>query len=170
MASSSGSRDYSQDSDSDSGYESAHSHSDFEIRRGKLQGRRVEISEDDKDSYEQQRIEIRRMKRRSAERGVLLLHPGQEELADEICEKFKDPKVLNVMVVAKPQWGKTGSMLGVIERMVVPRENVFIITGLSSVDWVEQTKSRMPEFLQKNVIHRNKMSEFVERVRESEMS
>ena len=34
-------------------------------------------------------------------------------------------------------------------------ENIYIITGLSSCDWVDQTKDRMPEMIQKRVFHRD---------------
>ena len=52
------------------------------------------------------------------------------------------------MVVAKTQSGKTGSMCATIKQYLedssnlIPIENIYIITGLSSCEWKEQTKER----------------------------
>ena len=53
------------------------------------------------------------------------------------------------MVIAMTQIGKTGAMIQLIYHMMrvsslVP-ENVFIITGLSSTDWLSQTRARFPQ-------------------------
>ena len=64
------------------------------------------------------------------------------------------------MVLAKTQSGKTGSMCATIKKLleettlVIPIENIYIITGLSSVEWKEQTKERIPESIQRRVYHR----------------
>ena len=43
----------------------------------------------------------------------------------------------------------------------IPVENIYIITGLSSVEWVEQTKNRLPNCINNRVYHRDKLlSEF----------
>ena len=41
--------------------------------------------------------------------------------------------------------------------MGIPAENIYIITGFSSVDWEVQTKARLPQQLRPNVYHRNKL-------------
>jgi hypothetical protein len=38
---------------------------------------------------------------------------------------------------------------------VIPVENIYIITGLSSRDWKDQTKSRFPLRIQQRVFHRS---------------
>jgi hypothetical protein len=38
---------------------------------------------------------------------------------------------------------------------IIPAENIFIITGLSSIEWKNQTKQRMSDKIQKQVYHRN---------------
>ena len=60
------------------------------------------------------------------------------------------------MVVSKTQSGKTGSMCATIKQYLedinnlIPIENIYIITGLSSCEW----KERMPESIQTRVFHR----------------
>ena len=68
------------------------------------------------------------------------------------------------MVVALTQSGKTGTMIGLIKNYLndttnlIPIENIYIITGLSSREWVEQTKNRMPKSIQERVFHRDNLT------------
>lgn len=68
------------------------------------------------------------------------------------------------MVIALTQSGKTGTMSGLIKNYLndttnlIPIENIYIITGLSSRDWVEQTKNRMPKSIQERVLHRDNLT------------
>jgi len=57
-----------------------------------------------------------------------------------------------VLAFAHTQCGKTGSMLAAIHLSNIPLHRVFIITGLSSIDWLIQTRKRIPI---KNIFHRN---------------
>lgn len=67
------------------------------------------------------------------------------------------------MVIAKTQSGKTGSMCATIKQYLendnnlIPLENIYIITGLSSCEWKEQTKERMPIKIQSRVFHRSEL-------------
>ena len=64
------------------------------------------------------------------------------------------------MVISKTQSGKTGSMCATIKQYLedssnlIPIDNIYIITGLSSCEWKKQTKERMPESIQTRVFHR----------------
>jgi type II secretory ATPase GspE/PulE/Tfp pilus assembly ATPase PilB-like protein len=64
------------------------------------------------------------------------------------------------MVLAKTQSGKTGSMCATIKKCVEDHENVlsiddiYIITGYSSVEWKEQRKQRLPDCLANRYIYR----------------
>jgi hypothetical protein len=64
------------------------------------------------------------------------------------------------MVIAKTQSGKTGSMCATIKQyledtnILIPIQNIYIITGLSSCEWKEQTKQRMPKSIESRVFHR----------------
>jgi hypothetical protein len=62
-----------------------------------------------------------------------------------------------VLAFAHTQCGKTGSMLAAIHLSKIPLERIFVITGLSSIDWLIQTKKRIPI---RNVFHRNTLHLF----------
>ena len=67
-----------------------------------------------------------------------------------------------VVAFAHTQCGKTGSMLATIHLSNIPLERVFIITGLSSIDWLFQTRKRIPI---KNIFHRNTLHLFMKAVK-----
>ena len=79
------------------------------------------------------------------------------------------------MVVSKTQSGKTGSMCATIKQYLedtsnlMPIENIYIITGLSSCEWKEQTKERMPESIQTRVFHRCELpNTFVDEIKDKQ--
>lgn len=92
--------------------------------------------------------------------GKSIIFDNQEIIASQVVSAFKNRKIINIMVVSKTQSGKTGSMCATIKKYLedtnnlIPIENIYIITGLSSCEWKEQTKERMPESMQKRVYHR----------------
>lgn len=67
-----------------------------------------------------------------------------------------------VLAFAHTQCGKTGSMLAAIYLSNIPLERVFLITGISSIDWLVQTRKRIPI---KNIFHRNTLDRFFDAVR-----
>lgn len=100
------------------------------------------------------------------------IYPNQNLTASKIVCKLLNRAVINIMVVAKTQSGKTGTMSALIRNYLnhpsnlIPIENIYIITGLSSRDWIKQTKNRMPKTIEKRVFHRNKLkSSFVKDIK-----
>ena len=93
-------------------------------------------------------------------KGKSIIFENQEIIASNVVCYFKNRKIINIMVVSKTQSGKTGSMCATIKQYLedtsnlIPIENIYIITGLSSCEWKEQTKERMPESIQNRVFHR----------------
>jgi hypothetical protein len=84
-----------------------------------------------------------------------------------IAQSFSnDKELIYFMAFALTQSGKTGSMLSTIHHfmkdpsLVIPLDNVFILTGISSIDWVVQTKERFPESLHHRIYHRNDITKF----------
>jgi len=76
------------------------------------------------------------------------------------------------MIIGLTQSGKTGLILAYlwmyynnINRFsnIIPLENIFIITGLSSKEWTNQTTERMPKMLENNIFHNNKLDKFKEK-------
>ena len=63
---------------------------------------------------------------------------NQEIIAYKVASAFKNRKIINIMVVSRTQSGKTGSMCATIKQYLedtsnlIPIENIYIITGLSS--------------------------------------
>ena len=105
--------------------------------------------------------------------GKSVIFENQEIIASKVVTEFKSRKIINIMVVSKTQSGKTGSMCATIKQYLedtsnlMPIEHVYIITGLSSCEWKEQTKERMPESIQTRVFHRCELpNTFVDEIKD----
>jgi hypothetical protein len=83
------------------------------------------------------------------------LFPNQTDFGQRIVNALENHHT--VLAFAHTQCGKTGSMLAAIHLSNIPFERVFIITGLSSIDWLIQTRKRIPI---KNIFHRNTLDKF----------
>ena len=59
--------------------------------------------------------------------------------AQEVYKIFMDTTVTNVLIIGRTQSGKTGCILCCIHEFIgtnmIPIDNIFIVTGLSSNDW-----------------------------------
>jgi hypothetical protein len=92
--------------------------------------------------------------------GIAPIFENQEIIGSKIVTTFKNRKIINIMIISKTQSGKTGTMCATIKKYLedtnnlIPTENIYIITGLSSREWKKQTKERMPESIQNRVFHR----------------
>ncbi len=92
---------------------------------------------------------------------------NQFQFGKTIAQRFSDNISLRYLLAfALTQSGKTGSMLSVIHHFLndpslsTSLDNIFIITGISSNDWVSQTKLRFPHSLHKHIYHRNNLIQF----------
>ncbi len=90
---------------------------------------------------------------------------NQERVGNRVMRLFAERKeIVNVMVVARTQSGKTGFFCAVIQKMMesrqtyVPMENIYIISGVSSTEWKEQTQARLPPSLRGRVFHRGELT------------
>ena len=97
-------------------------------------------------------------------KGESIIYDNQEECSLSIVSNLHNKKLINIMIVALTQSGKTGTMSGLIKNYLndttnlIPIENIYIITGLSSIDWLKQTKDRMPKSIQDRVFHRDNLT------------
>jgi hypothetical protein len=105
-------------------------------------------------------------------KGESIIYDNQEECSMLIVSNLHNKKIINIMVVALTQSGKTGTMSAVLKNFLndttnlIPIENIYIISGLSSREWIEQTKNRMPKSIQERVFHRNHLTtKFVEDIK-----
>lgn len=88
------------------------------------------------------------------------LYENQSDFGKRIVSALETHNT--VLAFAHTQCGKTGSMLAAIHLSNIPLERVFLITGLSSIDWLVQTRKRIPI---KNIFHRNTLDKFFDAVR-----
>ena len=99
------------------------------------------------------------------------LFDNQVQFGKSIFNAFLDRSLHTVLAVALTQSGKTGSMLSVIYHFIsspllaIPLRNVFIITGHSSTEWLDQTKERFPASMHTNIYHRNGLAHFSKKIK-----
>ena len=87
------------------------------------------------------------------------LYENQTEFGSRIVKALSNHHT--VLAFAHTQCGKTGSILATIHLSQIPIHKIFIITGLSSIDWLVQTKKRIPI---RNIFHRNTLDNFMKAV------
>lgn len=94
---------------------------------------------------------------------------NQRNTARQVLSSFNDKKIIANMVYAKTQSGKTGTMNYFIKIFTqindIPIENIFILTPLSDIDWLDQTKRRTPESLHKNIYHRGTFKKMLNEIK-----
>ena len=136
----------------------------------------VEYSKNEIDNIEDEKEIILRQISINVRNKISEIHDNQEKCASEIVNEFRNRKIINIMVTALTQSGKTGTMIALIKNYIInkenkiPLENIFIITGLSSKEWTEQTVKRMPNGIQ-NIYHRDnlkKYGDFIKKIKDKE--
>jgi len=119
----------------------------------------LEDMKDDRNIFESQIKKMKRSKR-------YISYQNQTSVAININNLFNNLSVVIQMVIGKTQSGKTGCMVELIDQMTknesnpISVENIFIITGLSSIDWVKQTTERFPECIRHHIFHLGKLDDF----------
>ena len=93
-------------------------------------------------------------------------YANQTSVAVSINNLFNDLSVVIQMVIGYTQSGKTGCMVELIDQITrndsnpISTQNIFIITGLSSRDWMKQTKGRIPECMRERIFHNGQLEKF----------
>jgi hypothetical protein len=68
------------------------------------------------------------------------------------------------LVIGRTQSGKTGCMVEFLKFFIannlIPVENIYLITGLSSKDWEKQCKQRFPASIHLHIYHNGQMGKF----------
>ena len=100
------------------------------------------------------------------------IYPNQEKIAEQVSDSFASGEVVATMVIARTQSGKTGSMCAVIRALTdttynrpANLDNVFIVTGLSSLEWKTQTAERIPSSIRDNVMHANNLQQLANKIK-----
>ena len=93
-----------------------------------------------------------------SEDNINKIFPNQDECGKKICNAFQNREIISCLVYGMTQTGKTGCMTALILHYVlenlIPINNIYIITGLSDIEWKRDTKNRMPESINSRVFHR----------------
>ena len=101
----------------------------------------------------------------SENNGTNTIYENQEKVGKQLYQLFKNREVINIMVTAMMQSGKTGTMLSFISQYVrrenIPIDNIVILTGLSDVEWHNDTTERMPNSLRSRIYHRNMIKKVI---------
>lgn len=108
-----------------------------------------------------------------SDKGINILWENQKKCGEEVRNIFNDKSIINCLVYGLTQTGKTGCMTSVIEYYIlsnnIPIDNIYIITGLSDIQWKKDTKNRMPETINERVFHRANLSKkFLKEIREKQ--
>lgn len=107
--------------------------------------------------------------------GNKLYYENQHNTAADVVNNIiNDPTIVFQLVKGLTQAGKTGCMVAIIELCLLNEgcenkldsRNIFIVTGISSKDWLEQTKGRFPKAFEKNIYHRNELKKLGDRMNE----
>jgi len=103
---------------------------------------------------------------------MVSIYPNQVETADKIINYINDEDKLFILVIGETQSGKTGIIYTTIKALlensnnIISIANIYIVTGLSSIEWKQQTKSRFPEFLHKRIFHQNELTAFSDEIKD----
>ena len=130
-----------------------------ERKRVEYNEEQLDDMKDDRNIFESQIKKMKRSKR-------YISYENQISIAVKINNLFTNLSVVIQMVIGYTQSGKTGCMVELIDQMTknesnpISVENIFIITGLSSRDWMKQTKGRIPECMRDRVYHNGQLEKF----------
>lgn len=105
--------------------------------------------------------------------GEKMFYMNQEEMGKNVANGIFAANIIFQIVVAMTQSGKTGCMSALIKYCIeseenkIPAEHIFIITGISSKEWVAQTRGRIP-VNEKQIAHRNDLKKLAKTLKGKE--
>ena len=134
----------------------------FQNVTGVSQRKEIKLTDEEIEAIKTHRLDLEIKFKLIAAKKESKIHSNQTKVATEIFECFNDKSngnsVINVMAVSPTQSGKTGIIFETIRLFIketnISYKNIYVITGLSSVEWKKQTKDRLPDILKSRVFHR----------------
>jgi hypothetical protein len=113
------------------------------------------------NDYHMKEHKLRKNKKNAA---LQLIYLNQLEAAASIQEAYIVDDIVIVTLIAEMGAGKTGTFLRTAYNMctlidddkIIDYENVFIITGMSDIDWQEQTEENTLTSFKEQVFHRGR--------------
>ena len=138
----------------------------FENITGVSQRKEIKLTDDEIQIIKDHRRDLELKFKLISAKKESKIHSNQTKVATEIFDCFNDASngnsVINVMAVSPTQSGKTGIIFETIRLFIketnISYKNIYVITGLSSVEWKKQTKDRLPDMLKSRVFHRCDLS------------
>ena len=95
----------------------------------------------------------------------------QKNNATNIYKTFDNPNNIVTLAISPCQSGKTGIILYFVKLLImnlnIDYNDILILTGYSSCDWVSQTQDRFPEGIRNNIFHRDNIKNFEEKLKNS---
>lgn len=119
-------------------------------------------------SYTAEELEVQTMKRTIFQTQFALnqkdpakrVHTNQDIAAGKIMSSLQDLQKVITLVLGNTQSGKTGVMVSLLHQFLnngdlnqTPVDNICILTALSSVEWIRQTRERFPECMNNQIFH-----------------
>ena len=134
----------------------------FQNVTGVSQRKEIKLTDEEIEAIKTHRLDLEIKFKLISAKKETKIHNNQTKVATEIFECFNDKSngnsVINVMAVSPTQSGKTGIIFETIRLFIketnISYKNIYVITGLSSVEWKKQTKDRLPDILKSRVFHR----------------
>ena len=95
-------------------------------------------------------------------KGINTIYENQKKCGKAVRNIFNNKSVINCLVYGMTQTGKTGCMTALIQYYIlsniIPIDNIYIITGLSDIEWKKDTKNRIPGSINSRIFHRTNLS------------
>jgi hypothetical protein len=137
--------------------------SKFENISGVTERKTIKYTPDELKGFKEAKEDIDLQFKKLSRNKETRVYENQTKIAKQILNNFTSTSIVNEMVISPTQSGKTGIICETIRYFIsdtdIPYKNIYIITGLSSVEWKVQTKNRLPEKIAERVYHRNDLLE-----------
>jgi superfamily II DNA or RNA helicase len=116
-------------------------------------------------------------RKKQIKKGSPLVYENQKFASMEVVNHYLEGK-LAITLIAEPGAGKTGTFLEIAycmcthpnDDLIIPDENVYIITGMCDVDWAEQTKDNMLQSFEKNVYHSGQIHKLKQLIKDNKVN
>ena len=132
----------------------------------------MEQNEDFQENREISQIQINQLERYWRRRQREWIYENQINDARRIKEMLYGSRhIMNLIYILETQGGKTGVIGSLIKEIgldprCTPTDHIFIITCLNDLDWVDQTKERLPKCFHDRIFHRPDLKDkFVNMIR-----
>jgi hypothetical protein len=149
----------------------------FQTREiGELIRSNIAFSDDQNEEFQENRsildIQIKQIERQYTRNGNEWTYENQINEARKIKDLiYNNRKIMNISFIYPTQAGKTGVICSLIKEISIdmtctPIDHIFIITCLNDLDWVTQTKERLPKCFHDRIFHRPDLKDkFVNMIR-----